>query len=70
MQVSMCVYLVALYALLLYLLKLAFEFSLPLQSFLSSTHIQDPAIQLFPIHFSYCLSQREGQTLVSTSLGY
>lgn len=70
MQASICMYLIALYALLLYLLKLAFEFSLPLQSFLSSTHIQDFAIQLFAIHFSYCLPQREGKTSVSINLGY
>lgn len=62
-----CVYLVALYAFLLYLLKLAFEFSLPLQSFLSSAHIQDSAIQLFAIHFSHCLPQSEGMILVSIS---
>lgn len=62
----MCMHLVALYALLLYLLKLALEFSLSLQSFLSSAHIQDSAIQLFAIHISYCLPQRE-KTSVSIS---
>lgn len=62
------VYLVPLYALLLNLLKFAFEFSLSLQSLLSSTHIQHPAIQVLAIHFSYCLTEQN--TSYSTAPGY
>lgn len=51
--------LVALDPVLLDLVKLALEFSLALQTFLRSAHVDDFPVDLLPIHFINCLEEQQ-----------
>lgn len=62
-------YLVAMDSLLFNLLKLALELSLPLQPLLSTSHIDNPPIELFTIHLLHRLQEVATRTALMTAQG-
>lgn len=53
--------LVASHSVLFHLLKFALEFCLPLHFLLCTANIDEPAVQLLPIHLIYCLQTNKRQ---------